>query len=283
MTGDVGLRLFYRIKPLVPRRVQVALRRVRARRIMKRIGSERIRPSGEGPPPGFSWPGGARSAVMLTHDVESEAGLAAIPDLLEVEREEGVRSCWNLVAGKYPVPLELVDGLVREGHEVGVHGLLHDGRLFQSREMFASRMVEIARAAESWGAIGFRSPSLLYDLELLSSLPFQWDSSVPAWDPFQPQPGGSGRYHPYIIGPACVEYPVTMWQDFTLFEELGRRDIGIWKEQALAIHGIGGLISVIVHPDYMTEERLDLYRELLRFLRTLAPHYLLPGSDLKSM
>jgi len=274
-----ALRLFYRVKPLLPRRMQIALRRVRAARILSGLGGERVRPSAAPPAGGYPWPGGARSAVLLTHDVESAEGMERIPMLLDAEREAGVRSCWNFVAEKYPVDPGLLCGLAGEGHEIGVHGLLHDGRLFSSPEVFAERMRRIRATADAWGARGFRSPSLLHDGSLLATLSFEWDSSVPAWDPFQPVPGGSGNYFPYMLNDVCMELPVTLWQDFTLFEELGVRDIGIWREQAAAIHGMGGLIDVIVHPDYVTDERLESYRELLRFLRTLeGAVFLLPSA-----
>jgi peptidoglycan/xylan/chitin deacetylase (PgdA/CDA1 family) len=152
-----------------------------------------------------------------------------------------------------------------EGHEVGVHGVYHDGRLFSSEEVFEERLRVMEETAAQWGASGFRSPSLLYDLRLLTTrLRFSWDSSMPAWDPFQPQPGGCLRFVPFALNDRCVELPVTLWQDFTLFEELGMSDIEVWKRQIAWLHSIGGLINVIVHPDYLrSARRLDLYRSLL--------------------
>ena len=90
---------------------------------------------------------------------------------------------------------------------------------------------------------------------------------MPAWDPFQPKPGDCLTYVPFPLNAHCVELPVTLWQDFTLFEELEMKDIDVWRAQSDFIAGIGGLINVIVHPDYMlTEERLELYRALLDHL-----------------
>jgi hypothetical protein len=123
-------------------------------------------------------------------------------------------------------------------------------------------------AADRWGATGFRSPSLLYDRTLLGTVTFQWDSSMPAWDPFQPKPGDCHQYVPFAVNHQCVELPVTMWQDFTLFEELQMTDIAVWRAQADAVYSAGGMINVIVHPDYMmTTARRQLYQELLEHLR----------------
>jgi hypothetical protein len=59
-----------------------------------------------------------------------------------------------------------------------------------------------------------------------------------------------------------------MWQDFTLFEELQMTDIAVWRAQADAVYSAGGMINVIVHPDYMmTTARRQLYQELLEHLR----------------
>jgi hypothetical protein len=90
---------------------------------------------------------------------------------------------------------------------------------------------------------------------------------MPAWDPFQPKPGDCHRYVPFALNEQCIELPVTLWQDFTLLEELQMPDITVWKEQIDAIYAIGGLINVIVHPDYMVgAARLALYRSLLEHL-----------------
>lgn len=160
----------------------------------------------------------------------------------------------------------LITELKDKGHEIGLHGVRHDGRLFSSEQVFRSRLQEMTTAAAYWGAQGFRSPSLLHREDFLKILPFRWDSSIPAWDPFQPQPGGSGRYLPYLLSETCVELPVTLWQDFTLFEELQQKDISIWKTQADAIYELGGLINLIVHPDYMDPDRLEMYGEFIDYL-----------------
>jgi peptidoglycan/xylan/chitin deacetylase (PgdA/CDA1 family) len=169
----------------------------------------------------------------------------------------------------------LVCGLAEAGHEIGLHGLKHDGKLFSSEKIFQDRMTILTRAAGAMGIKGFRSPSLLYDLDLLAKIPFEWDSSIPAWDPFQPQPGGCEYYFPFLVGERCMELPVTLWQDFTLFEEL--QEDGIEKNQIDAICEMNGLINVIIHPDYMTGKRLGYYRELIEYLGSKDLLFSLPG------
>jgi len=67
-------------------------------------------------PPGESirfrwfWPYGARSALALTHDVESEAGLRNALHIAELEAERGFRSSFNVVKSWYPID----HGVLRE-------------------------------------------------------------------------------------------------------------------------------------------------------------------------
>jgi peptidoglycan/xylan/chitin deacetylase (PgdA/CDA1 family) len=196
--------------------------------------------------------------------VETDTGQRNIGGLLDIEASYDVRSCWNFVVRRYAVDQRLISALQATGHEVGVHGVYHDGKLFDSESIFHTRLAIMREAAHAWGAVGFRSPSLVYDIALLKRLPFAWDSSMPAWDPFQPKPGDCHRFVPFRLNETCVELPVTLWQDFTLFEELRMRTIAVWRDQIDAIHAVGGLINVVVHPDYMlSPARRDLYRALL--------------------
>ena len=58
-----------------------------------------------------------------------------------------------------------------------------------------------------------------------------------------------------------------MWQDFTLFEELQIDPMLVWSKQAELIIAAGGLVNIIVHPDYLLDEqRVETYSELLDFL-----------------
>lgn len=260
------LRLFYRFKPLIPRRLQIYLRRRRARRIWRQCG-QRCHLEQHDASVAIPWPESYRAAAVLTHDVETAAGQANIPAVRAVEDDLGVKSCWNFVVRRYAVDEALVRDLRADGHEIGVHGVHHDGKLFSSPRVWHERLPVITAAAGRWGAVGFRSPALLYDEDLLRTLPLSWDSSLPTWDPFQPQPGGCERYHPFLLSDECVELPVSLWQDFTLFEELELESIDMWRHQIDFIHELGGLINVIVHPDYLhDEERLGYYRELVEYL-----------------
>jgi peptidoglycan/xylan/chitin deacetylase (PgdA/CDA1 family) len=284
------LPLFYRVKPLLPRRAQMALRRRMARRQRERHATrfprwpiepllveqqevllrERLRRCGQHRLPLLAaWPDGHRFAWTLTHDVEGPKGLANVERLLEVERRHGVVSAWFFVAEDYAVDPAVLDVVRAAGGEVGLHGLHHDARLFQSRDHFERQLPRIRLHLREWGAEGFRSPSTHRNAAWMPELGVGYDSSFPDTHPFDAQPGGCCSILPYFLGDV-VELPITLPQDHTLFELLGEPDISLWRQKATWIAEHGGLVTVLVHPDYaLSDERLHHYDELLAFLGEL--------------
>jgi hypothetical protein len=270
---------YYRVRPALPRRAQIAMRRafsrVQARTRFPRWPLEPalhdlydalfdlvagIAP--EAVPWLRPWPAGRTWALVLTHDVETSVGYEHIDLMKSVEAEAGYRSSWNFVPKRYSVSDDVVRGLQAEGFEVGVHGLYHDGRDLESRATLEERLPEMRAAAERWGAVGFRSPATHRNWELMPLLGFDYDSSYPDTDPFEPQAGGCCSLLPYF-NDGLVELPVTLPQDHTLFVIL-RRDESAWIEKARAARDRGGMALLITHPDYMlSPESLEAYRRFL--------------------
>jgi peptidoglycan/xylan/chitin deacetylase (PgdA/CDA1 family) len=209
------------------------------------------------------WPKGYSWALVLTHDVETAVGYAHLGTLRRVEAELGLRSAWNFVPRRYDVSDALVRELNDEGHEVGVHGLYHDGRDLGSRRLLSERLPAMRAAAERWDAVGFRSPALRRSRELIAELTgFDYDSSYPDSDPHGPDGGGCCSWLPFMID-SLVELPVTLPQDHTLFEIL-RADGHVWHEKADYLRARGGMALLITHPDYILDDcRLAAYRGFL--------------------
>jgi hypothetical protein len=281
-----ALNVYYAVKPLLPRRAQLAARRSYAKRVragfpawpiepllvdheqalLRRMLAER---GGARLPLVNHWPDGQRFAVVVTHDVEGTAGVENIETLLEVERRNAIVSSWNFVAEWYPIAPGSFERIRDVGGEIGLHGIKHDGRLFSDRASFEADLPAIRRYLEQWGAVGFRSPALHRRAEWMAELGCLYDSSFPDTDPYEPEPGGCCSIMPYLLG-GTVELPVTMVQDHTLWEILRQRDIELWRRKGDWVAANGGLINVIVHPDYvLSPQRLALYEELLRYLREL--------------
>jgi hypothetical protein len=94
-------------------------------------------------------------------------------------------------------------------------------------------------------------------------LGFDYDSSYPDTDPYEPQAGGCCTWLPFFNG-ELVELPITMPQDHTLFTILRVEDEQPWLSKAAFLREQGGMALLITHPDYMLEQRyLDVYARLL--------------------
>lgn len=250
--------IFYILKPIIPRKIQIFLRRILIKQKAKKYKD--IWPIDENAkekPEGWNgWPGQKKFAVILTHDVETNNGQAKCHQLMELEERLGFRSSFNFVPERYNVSPELRNNLVNRGFEVGVHGLNHDGNLYKSRKIFQDRAMRINHYLNDWKAVGFRSPSMHHNLDWLHELDIRYDASTFDTDPFEPQPDGVRTIFPFWVSnnssdSGYVELPYTLVQDFTLFILFNANDINIWKEKVdwIAIHG--GMVLVNVHPDYM--------------------------------
>ena len=120
------------------------------------------------------------------------------------------------------------------------------------------------RAAQRWGAVGFRSPATQRRWEWMPQLGFGYDTSSPDTDPYEPQAGGCCTVFPFFNGD-MVELPITLPQDHTLFVVLGQQDPTIWRDKVRHIRERGGMVLALTHPDYAGEPRAaDAYQELLR-------------------
>ena len=190
--------------------------------------------------------------------------MASLDPVLELERALGLRSSWNFVPRRdYEVRLDVLQRLVADGFEVGVHGLYHDGRDLESLETLRRRLPAMREAADQWGAVGFRSPATHRSWELMPMLGFEYDSSYSDTDPFEPQGGGCCSWLPFFID-GMVELPLTVSQDHTMFVILQKRDEGAWVEKTSFLRSRGGMALLVTHPDYLTDEVImGAYRRFL--------------------
>ena len=216
------------------------------------------------------WPDGARGCVSMTHDVETRAGYDFCAQLLDIDDSFGIKASFQVVPeGRYPVTQEFINRLRDRGSEVCVQDLNHDGRLFDERDMFLRRAALINRYGREYGARGFRSAVLYRKPEWFADLEFSFDMSIPNVAHLDPQRGGCCTVMPYFIGD-MLELPLTTIQDYTLFHVLNQRSTDLWKTQIGMILAKNGLVSFIVHPDYVIEsETQAVYKDLLALLSEL--------------
>ena len=169
-------RPFYRVKRLIPRRMQLAMAR-----LVRRQGSPAF-PAWPFEPAGgllikialadrmlelgsaalhfpWFWPEGRTAAATLTHDVESAAGLERVLTVAALEEGYGFGSSFNVVSDWYPINDRQLEDLAAAGHEIGSHAIHHDRSLFASRASFERQLPLLHQAAKRLGAVGFRSPA----------------------------------------------------------------------------------------------------------------------------
>jgi peptidoglycan/xylan/chitin deacetylase (PgdA/CDA1 family) len=276
------LSAYYAVKPLMPRGLQLALRRAYAHKqarvefprwpiepvlVEAREAELRAQLAGADSVPFVSyWPEGRRFAAVLTHDVEGPAGVRNVRRILEIERRHGFVSSWNFVAEWYPIEDGLFDHIRAVGGEIGLHAIKHDCKLFESRASFEADLPKIHRYMREWDAVGFRSPATHRNPDWMPELGCLYDSSFPDTDPFEPQPGGCCSILPYFLED-LVELPITLVQDHTLWEILRADSIEHWTRKSDWIIEHRGLINLITHPDYLdTPARLRMYEEFLEYL-----------------
>jgi glycosyltransferase involved in cell wall biosynthesis/peptidoglycan/xylan/chitin deacetylase (PgdA/CDA1 family) len=275
-------RAYYLLKPIIPWRLSMWLRRRRAKRRLQAFAD--VWPidnrAGRTPPGWPGWPNGKRFAFVLTHDVESSRGVSRVEQLMHLEQKYGFRSSFNFVPeGEYRVGDATREMLDNAGFEIGVHGLEHDGKLYDSKAKFAEKAIRINEYLRKWGCSGFRSPLMQHKLQWLHALDIEYDASTFDTDPFEPQPDGAGTIFPFWVpgpdGTGYVELSYTLVQDFTLFSVLRERNIDIWKRKVDWIAEHGGMVLLNTHPDYMCfngysrrdEFPVSHYEELLHYVR----------------
>jgi hypothetical protein len=274
--------LYYLLKPLIPRWLQLAVRRAVVRYQVNKYSN--IWPidekSGAAPPGWRGWPEGRRFALVLTHDVDTATGQDRCLDLMKLDEELGFRSSFNFVPLRYNVSSELIKTLCSRGFEVGVHGLYHDGKYYLSRATFSKRAEKINYFLRDWGAVGYRAPAMYHRLEWFHELEIDYDASTFDTDPFEPHAVGAGTIFPYFVfGPngkkGFVELPYTLPQDFSLFILMRQENFDVWKKKLEWVAEKGGMVLMNTHPDYMefggkcSNEGYPagLYEEFLRYVK----------------
>ena len=262
------LRLYYLLKPLLPRPLIALLRRVytsidhwrptsnwptdpRYVAFQWEVLRQLLRIRGEGSISYRSlWPDERRFAFVLTHDIETARGQSRVREIADLEESHGFRSSFNFALEEYPLDLGLMQELRERGFEVGCHGLKHDGGLFNSKQGFMANAAILNQRMKEHGMVGFRSPLTLRNPEWMQALDVEYDASFFDTDPFEPIPGGVMSIWPFFMG-RFVELPYTLVQDHTLAAILRARTPQIWLDKTEFIRQNRGMALLITHPDYL--------------------------------
>jgi peptidoglycan/xylan/chitin deacetylase (PgdA/CDA1 family) len=218
----------------------------------------------------------ARTAVLLTHDIDSPEGLRNLVEIfLPIEEAVGARSTNYVVPRGWALDHGLLRDVLSRGHEIGVHGYDHSNRTpFLGSHERRQRLSDGRSALEAYAPTGYRAPSLVRTAALIEDLAdyFLYDSSIPtSGGPFPVFNNGCASARPFRIG-RTLEIPITLRRDGSV-QFLGYSPIEIgamWRENAEHIAASRGIVSLLTHCEKRfsgNPAMLDTYRQFLEFIQ----------------
>ncbi len=136
-----------------------------------------------------------------------------ILELFKKYRTKATFFVLGTVAEWYP---ELIEEIIKDGHEVGIHGYTHKRLCDHTRESFDEEIKKTISILNEFGVNpkGYRAPAFsssefLY--EVLSENGIKYDSSIiPVKTPLYD--GTSYDCHPFVIDRGIVEIPCSVWK-----------------------------------------------------------------------
>lgn len=216
------------------------------------------------------WPEGAPNCLIMTHDVETSDGRDFTSELMDLDESYGIKASFQVIPEKrYEVSDEYVCEIRSRGFEFNIHDLNHDGHLYRERAEFVRRAGEINGYVHHYNTQGFRAGAMYRNQEWYDVFDFSYDMSVPNVAHLEPMRGGCCTVMPYFIQD-IVELPLTAAQDYSIIHILHDYSINLWKRQLALLRARNGLMSFIVHPDYLIEPRArNVYESLLAYLQDM--------------
>lgn len=242
------------------------------------------------------WPGGARCAVAVSFDSDHETpslrdgetspgklaqgeygARVAVPKILRLLERYGVPASFYLPAVCALLRPQEARDYVAAGHEVGLHGWIHERNTLLTGETERELQQRSADALEQvTGArpVGIRTPSWDFSdntLGVIREMGLLYDSSLMADDdPYELLADGEPT--------GVVEIPVEWIRDDAPYFMMDRfaalrpyiapRDVlHIWQDEFDAAYAEGGLFQLTLHPHIVGHRsRLTVLSELLEHI-----------------
>lgn len=240
-----------------------------------------------------SWPGGARVAVALSFDSDHETpalrdgevqpgklaqgeygSRVAVPKILRLLDRHQTPATFFMPAVSALLHPEEARAYVERGHEVGIHGWIHERTMHlppdAERELQLRSADTLERVAGA-RPVGVRTPSWDFSdhtLGITREMGLLYDSSLMADDdPYELLAGGEPT--------GVVEVPVEWIRDdapyFTMDRYAGLRPhtpprsvLGIWRDEFDQAYREGGVFQLTMHPHIIGHRsRLPILTELL--------------------
>jgi peptidoglycan/xylan/chitin deacetylase (PgdA/CDA1 family) len=265
-----------------------------------------------------SWPDGARIAVALSFDSDHETislrsgetspgrlsqgefgARTGVPRVLALLARHRIPATFFVPAVCALLRPDEIRSYVDGGHEVAVHGWIHERNVLLDRETereLAFRATDTLERIAGVRPVGIRTPSWDFSphtLDISRELGFRYDSSLMADDdPYEILAAGQPT--------GMVEIPVEWIRDdapyFTMDRFTGSRPytaprevLTIWRDEFDLAYSDGGLFQLTMHPHVIGHRsRMAVLTDLVEHIaghpgvwfatHAEIAHYVLPGS-----
>ncbi|MCH1883871.1 polysaccharide deacetylase [Agrococcus sp. ARC_14] len=223
------------------------------------------------------WPEGARTAVLISFDSDHETpalrdgetspgrmaqgeygARGAVPRIMRLLREHEVRASFFMPAVCALLRPDEAPGYIADGHEVGVHGWIHERNTALGRDdelALIQRSLDVLASQTGVRPTGVRTPSWDFShssLNVIRELGFDYDSSLMAdTEPYELLEDGRPT--------GVIEIPVEWIRDdapYLMMDRFGglrphmppRQLLQIWIDEYDAARAEGGMFQLTLHP-----------------------------------
>jgi peptidoglycan/xylan/chitin deacetylase (PgdA/CDA1 family) len=242
------------------------------------------------------WPDGKRSTLLLTYDMDADSswisrGLdepvarsagqfevnVGTPCLLELMKWFGLKSTFftpGWIAEQYP---KMVEAVINDGHEIGLHGYLHEPPpgLSEAEEIEIVRRGSAAlEKMTGKRPIGYRSPIWQFSkntVRILHDAGFKYTSDfMHALLPTFNEVDGKPIDMINLPGSWVLDDAVYFQFHITIRTAMRRAAdvLEIYKEEFRAVHTAGGLFVLVMHPQLSGRpSRVLMLKEFMDYVK----------------
>jgi len=242
------------------------------------------------------WPDGNQSCLLLTYDMDADSswimrGLdepvarsagqfevnVGTPCILELMKWFGLNTTFftpGWIAEQYP---QMVEAVVKAGHEIGFHGHLHEPppTLSEAQEYeVVRRGCAALESVIGKKPIGYRSPIWQLSqntVRILHEAGFKYTSDfmhtlLPTWNEV------NGKIIDMINLPGSWPLDDAVYFQFHITIRTAMRRaadvLEIYKEEFRAVHAVGGLFTLVMHPQLSGRpSRVLMLKEFIDYVK----------------
>lgn len=245
-----------------------------------------------------SWPDGARVAVALSFDMDAETLLlrnsntspsrlsvgqygprAGVPRILDLLDRYDIPSTFFIPAVSAKIYGDEVRAVAAAGHEIGIHGWIHEHTAELERDderMLMERSLDAIEELSGRRPVGIRTGSWEYShntAELIAEQGLLYDSSLMADDvPYELVANG----RPTGVVELPVEWILDDYPYFGMNRAADTRPytppsgvLEIWQREFDMAYEEGGLFLLTMHPQIIGHRsRIAMLEELIQYMRS---------------